>query len=190
MGEKQAISKLREDGKSIRAIAQPLAIARTTIWNVLKKKETTGVLSNRCWTGRWRKTSAVDDKLLWEKNPETTVSDITNNSSIGVYVYMYILYNIIGVLLYIWNNCSAFSAPLTTVCQDGWSCRSWVMYLKVSRQLFVLSYKDSVTGVWSYSWHKSFRSLVSCMLICCRVLTTFCWTGLLFCVLATRCRPT
>jgi transposase len=53
--------KLREDGKSIRAIAQILAIASKTIWNVMKK-ETTGVLSNRYGTGRPRKTTAVDDK--------------------------------------------------------------------------------------------------------------------------------
>ena len=39
MGEKQVILKLREDGKSISVIAQTLAIASTTIWNVLKKKE-------------------------------------------------------------------------------------------------------------------------------------------------------
>ena len=46
-GEKEAILNLRKEGKSIRAIGQALAIATTTIWNVLKKKETTGVLSNR-----------------------------------------------------------------------------------------------------------------------------------------------
>ncbi len=64
MGEKQAIVKLREDGKSIRAIAQTLAIASTTIWNVLRKKEATGVLSNRPQTGRPRKTSAVADRNI------------------------------------------------------------------------------------------------------------------------------
>jgi len=47
MGEKQAIVKLRKGGKLIRVIGQTLGIASTTIWNVLKKKETTGVLSNR-----------------------------------------------------------------------------------------------------------------------------------------------
>ena len=41
MGETQAIMKLREEGKSVGAIAQTLAIASTTIWNVLRKKETT-----------------------------------------------------------------------------------------------------------------------------------------------------
>ena len=48
MGEKQAYLKLREGGKSIRAIRQTLAVASTTIWNVLKKKETTGVPGNGC----------------------------------------------------------------------------------------------------------------------------------------------
>ena len=47
----QKLLNLREDGKSMRAIVQTLAIATTTTWNVLKKKETTGVLSNRRWTG-------------------------------------------------------------------------------------------------------------------------------------------
>ncbi len=80
-GRKQATLKLREDGKSIRAIAQTLIIARTTIWNVLKKTETSGVLNNRRRTGRLRKTAAVDDRNIVravEKNPKT-VSDITNN---------------------------------------------------------------------------------------------------------------
>jgi len=80
LGEKQAIVNLREDGKSIRAIAQTLAIASTTIWNVLKKKETTGVLRRQ--TGRPRKTSAVDDRNIVravKKDPKTTVSDISNN---------------------------------------------------------------------------------------------------------------
>ena len=64
MGEKQAIFQLSEDGKSIRAIAQTLAIASTTILNVLKKEETTGVPTSRCRAGRRRKTSAVRDKTL------------------------------------------------------------------------------------------------------------------------------
>ncbi len=82
MGEKQATLKLREDGKSIRAIAQTLIIARTTSLNVLKKTETSGVLNNRRRSGRPRKTSAVDDRNIVravKKNPKTTVSDITNN---------------------------------------------------------------------------------------------------------------
>ncbi len=68
--------------KSIRAIAQTLAIASTTIWNVLKNRETTDVLSNRPRTGRPRKTSVVDDRNIVtdvKKDPKTTVSVIRNN---------------------------------------------------------------------------------------------------------------
>lgn len=82
MREKQTILKLREEGKSIRAIAQTLGIASTTIWNIMKKKETTGVLSNRHRTGRPRVTTAVDDRNIVravKKHPKTTVPDITAN---------------------------------------------------------------------------------------------------------------
>ena len=52
LGEKQAILKLRKEGKLIRAIAQALGIACTTTWNALKKKKkNAGVLSNRNQTG-------------------------------------------------------------------------------------------------------------------------------------------
>ena len=74
--------KLREDGKSFRAIAQTLTIDSTTIWNVLKKKETTGVLSNRRRTSRPRITAATDDRNIVravKKDPKTTVSDNSNN---------------------------------------------------------------------------------------------------------------
>ena len=67
-----------------------MPIASTTIWNVLKKKETTGVLSNRRRTGRPRKTTAVDDRIIVravKKDPKTTVVDISNNfQSSGVKV--------------------------------------------------------------------------------------------------------
>lgn len=82
MAEKQTILKLNEEGKSIRAIAQTLGIATTTIWNVLKKKKTTGVLSNKHRTGRPRVTTAIDDRNIVravKKNPKTTVTDITAN---------------------------------------------------------------------------------------------------------------
>ena len=42
MGGKQAIVKLRKEGKSIRGIAQTLGIANTTIWSGPKKKGTAG----------------------------------------------------------------------------------------------------------------------------------------------------
>lgn len=80
IGEKQAILKLRKEGKSIRAIGQTLGIANTTIWNVQKKK-TTGVLSNRYRTGRPRKTTTVDVRNIVRavrKKPQNN-RDITNN---------------------------------------------------------------------------------------------------------------
>lgn len=82
MEEKLDILKLRQEGKSIRAVSQALGIANTTVWNILKKQETTGVLTTRHRTGRPRKTTAVDDRNIVravKKNPQITVSNITNN---------------------------------------------------------------------------------------------------------------
>ena len=83
-GEKQAILKLRKEGKSIRAIAQALGIACTTTWNVLKKKETPGILSNRPRTDRPRKTTAVDDRNIesCEENPKISVWILGEDSNI------------------------------------------------------------------------------------------------------------
>lgn len=78
MGEKQTILKLREEGKSIRAIAQTLGIANSRIWNALKKKETSDVLINRCRTSQPRTTTSTDDRntvRTVRTNPRTTVSD-------------------------------------------------------------------------------------------------------------------
>jgi len=67
-----------------------LGIASTTIWNALKKKETTEVQSNRRRTGRPRKTTVADDRSIVravKKTPKTSVSDITNDlHSAGVKV--------------------------------------------------------------------------------------------------------
>ena len=77
--EKYGIMKLRKEGKSVRAVEQALAF--TTILNILKKKETAGVLSNRHRTGRPRKTTVDDRNIVRavKKNPKRSVSDITNN---------------------------------------------------------------------------------------------------------------
>ncbi len=64
MGEKRAIVKLREEDKIKQTIAQTLAIASTTIWNLLRKKETTGVLSNTPRTGRSRKHQQLTTETL------------------------------------------------------------------------------------------------------------------------------
>ncbi len=62
---KQAIIRLKKQNKPIREIAKTLGVAKTTVWNILKKKERTGELSknqktqktteNNC--GGWPKNS-------------------------------------------------------------------------------------------------------------------------------------
>lgn len=82
IGEKQAILRLRKEGKLIRAIGQTLGIANKTVFNILKKKETIGVLSNRHRIGWPRKTTEVDEKKIvraMRKHPKTAVSEITKN---------------------------------------------------------------------------------------------------------------
>ncbi len=41
---KQAIISLKKQNKPIREIAKTLGVAKTTVWNILKKKEYTGEL--------------------------------------------------------------------------------------------------------------------------------------------------
>ena len=43
---KQAIIRLKNQNKPIREIAKTLGVAKSTVWNILKKKEHTGELSN------------------------------------------------------------------------------------------------------------------------------------------------
>ncbi len=82
MGEKTSNCEAERRCKINQTIAQTLAIASTTIWNLLRKKETTGVLSNTPRTARSRKTSAVEDRNIVtavKKDPKTSVSYISNN---------------------------------------------------------------------------------------------------------------
>lgn len=63
------------------------------MWNVLKKKETTGVLRNTQQTAWPRKTTAIDDRNVVravKNTPKTSVSHITNNlHNAGVKVSQY-----------------------------------------------------------------------------------------------------
>ncbi len=74
----------------IREIAKTLGVAKTTVWNILKKKERTGELSNTKRPGRPRKTTVVDDRRilsLVKKTPFTTVGQIKNTlQEVGVCV--------------------------------------------------------------------------------------------------------
>ena len=76
--------------KPIREIAKTLGVAKSTVWNILKKKERTGELSNTKRPGRPRKTTVVDDRIilsLVKKTPFTTVGQIKNTlQEVGVCV--------------------------------------------------------------------------------------------------------
>ncbi len=71
-------------------IAKTLGVAKTTVWNILRKKERTGELSNTKRPGRPRKTTVVDDRRilsLVKKTPFTTVGQIKNTlQEVGVCV--------------------------------------------------------------------------------------------------------
>ena len=78
---KQAIIRLKNQNKPIREIAKTLGVAKSTVWNILKKKECTSELSNTKRPGRPRKTTVVDDRRilsLVKKNPFTTAGQIKN----------------------------------------------------------------------------------------------------------------
>uniref|UniRef100_A0A8C5P8K5 Transposase n=1 Tax=Leptobrachium leishanense TaxID=445787 RepID=A0A8C5P8K5_9ANUR len=87
---KQAIIRLKKQNKPIREIARTLGVAKTTVWNTLKKKERTGELSNTNRPGRPGKTTVVDDRIilsLVKKTPFTTVGQIKNTpQEVGVCV--------------------------------------------------------------------------------------------------------
>ena len=84
------IIRLKNRNKLIREIAKTFGVAKSTVWNILKKKEHTGELSNTKRPGRPRKTTVVDDRRilsLVKKNPFTTVGQIKNTlQEVGVCV--------------------------------------------------------------------------------------------------------
>ena len=67
----QAIIRLKIQNKPIREITKTFGVAKSTVWNIFKKKERTGELSNTKRPGRPRKTTVVDDltnPFLGEEN--------------------------------------------------------------------------------------------------------------------------
>ena len=87
---RQAIIRLKNQNKPIREIAKTLGVAKSTVWNILKKKKRTGELSDTKRPGRPRKTTVVDDRRilsLVKENPLTTVGKIKNTlQEVGVCV--------------------------------------------------------------------------------------------------------
>lgn len=82
MGAKQTILTPKEEVKLIRAIAQTLGIVSTTNWNVLKQKDTTGVLSSSHQTGRLRVTTSVDHlnivRAVKKQNKKKNINNTAN----------------------------------------------------------------------------------------------------------------
>ncbi|CAJ0940315.1 unnamed protein product [Ranitomeya imitator] len=81
MQVKQAILKLQKQKKPIREIATILGVAKSTVWYILRKKESTGELINAKRPGRSRKTTMVDDHRIIsmvKRNPFTTANQVTN----------------------------------------------------------------------------------------------------------------
>ena len=85
---KRAIIRLKNQNKPIREIANTLGVAKSTVWNILKKKERTGELSNTKRPGRPWKTTVVDDRIIIsvKKNPFTTVGIKNTLQEVGVCV--------------------------------------------------------------------------------------------------------
>ncbi len=87
---KQAIIRLKKQNKPIREIAKTLGVAKTTVWNILKKKERTGELSNTKRPGKTTENNCGDDRRilsLVKKPPFTTVGQIKNTlQEVGVCV--------------------------------------------------------------------------------------------------------
>ncbi|CAJ0948004.1 unnamed protein product [Ranitomeya imitator] len=88
MQVKQAILKLRKQKKPIREIATILGVAKSTVWYILRKKESTGELINAKRPGRPRKTTVVDDRRIIsmvKRNPFTTANQVNHTlQEVGV----------------------------------------------------------------------------------------------------------
>ena len=84
---KQAIIRLKNLNKPIREIAKTLCVAKSTVWNILKKKECSATPKDPEDHG---KKTEVDDRIilsLVQKNPFTTVGKINNTlQEVGVCV--------------------------------------------------------------------------------------------------------
>ena len=85
---KQAIIRLKKSKQNrSERLEKTLGVAKSTVWNILKKKERTGEPSNTKRPGRSRKTTVVDERILSlvKKNPFTSVGQIKNTlQEVGV----------------------------------------------------------------------------------------------------------
>ncbi|KAG2467810.1 TCB1 transposase, partial [Polypterus senegalus] len=90
MQVKEAIFKLRKQKKRIRETATKLRVAKSTVWYILRKKASTGELSNTKSPGCPRKTTVVDDRRIIsmvKRNPFTTANQVNNTlQGVGVLI--------------------------------------------------------------------------------------------------------
>ncbi|CAJ0954685.1 unnamed protein product [Ranitomeya imitator] len=88
MQVKSAILKLRKQKKPIREIATILGVAKSTVWNILRKKESTGQLISAKTPGCQRKTTVMVDRRIIsmvKRDPFTTADQVTNTlQEVGV----------------------------------------------------------------------------------------------------------
>ncbi|XP_036417843.1 uncharacterized protein LOC118801591 isoform X2 [Colossoma macropomum] len=78
---KQIIVSMRNEKKSIREIGKTLGLSKSTVGYILKKKASTGDVSNRKRPGRPRKATEEVDQIILSimtKNPRTPVQQIKN----------------------------------------------------------------------------------------------------------------
>uniref|UniRef100_A0A3P9K0U6 Transposase Tc1-like domain-containing protein n=1 Tax=Oryzias latipes TaxID=8090 RepID=A0A3P9K0U6_ORYLA len=88
MQVKGAIIKLRKQKKNMQQIATVLGVAKSTVWYILRKKESTGEVSNAKRPGRPQKTTVVDDGRIISMvkiNLFTTANQVNNTlQEVGV----------------------------------------------------------------------------------------------------------
>ncbi|KAG2462898.1 TCB1 transposase, partial [Polypterus senegalus] len=117
MKVKEAILKLRKQKKPIREIATILQVAKSTVWCILRKKASTGELSNAKRPGCPRKTTVVDDRRIIsvvKRNPFTTANQVNNTlQGVGVSISKSIIKRRLHESKY--RGCTARCKPLISL---------------------------------------------------------------------------
>ncbi|KAG2468420.1 TCB1 transposase, partial [Polypterus senegalus] len=117
MQVKEAIFKLRKQKKHIRENATILQVAKSTVWYILRKKTSTGELSNAKRPGCPRKAIVVDDRKITSKvkrNPFTTANQENNTvQGVGVSIFKSTIKRRLHESKY--RGCTAWCKPLISL---------------------------------------------------------------------------
>ncbi|KAG2458785.1 TCB1 transposase, partial [Polypterus senegalus] len=117
MQMKEAILKLQKQKKPTRKIATILRVAKFTVWYILRKKASTGELSNTKRPGCPRKTTVVDDHRIismGKRNPFTTANQVNNTpQGVGVSISKSTIKRRLYVSKY--RGCTARCKPLISL---------------------------------------------------------------------------